>query len=170
MTGWRWITICLTLVTTLGICRLPDALAQPVEKGTFGVGLIIGEPTGVAAKLYLSDNTAVDAAAGGGILGGGIHVHANYLWHPWVLEERDNFVLPAYVGGGVRLLNHRAGTAGDFHIGVRAVVGMLFDFKEIPIDVFVELAPVLDFPLTGEDDHSTIEFDINLGIGVRYYF
>ena len=169
MTGWRWIVVCLSLVGALGIASPGDVCAQPVEKGTFGVGLILGEPTGVSAKLYLSDNTAIDAAAGGAILGGGIHAHANYLWHPWVLEDRDNFVLPAYIGGGLRLLNHRAGTEGDFHIGVRAVIGMLFDFKEIPLDVFVELAPVLDFPLTG-DDHNTVEFDINLGLGVRYYF
>ena len=31
------------------------AAAQPVEKGSLGAGIIIGEPTGVCAKLYLQE-------------------------------------------------------------------------------------------------------------------
>ncbi len=76
MIAWRWIAVCLSLVYALGVASSGDAHAQPVEKGTFGVGIILGEPTGISAKLYLSDNTAVDAAAGGATLGGGIHAHA----------------------------------------------------------------------------------------------
>ena len=72
------------------------------EKGTLGLGLIIGEPTGVSAKLYLSDDTAIAAAAGSAVLGGGLQVHADYLLHPWILENRESFVMPAYIGGGVR--------------------------------------------------------------------
>ena len=147
------------------------ARAQTAEKGVLGVGLIIGEPLGLSAKLYLSDDTAVDMAIGGAVLGGGIHVHADFLWHPWVLENRDNFVLPAYVGAGLRVLNHREGTAGDYHLGIRGVIGMLFDFKSIPLDVFVEVGPVLDYVVaTDDEEHEGLGFGVNAGLGTRYYF
>lgn len=136
-----------------------------------GVGLIIGEPLGLTAKLYLSDDTAIDVAVGGAVLGGGIHVHTDFLWHPWVLENRSQFVLPAYIGAGVRVLNHREGAAGDFHLGLRGVVGMLFDFKAVPLDVFVEVGGILDYIVaTDDEEHAGLGFGVNAGLGVRYYF
>ena len=170
MHGWRLIAAVCTVATITISAGERSAAAQSAEKGTLGVGLIIGEPIGVSAKVYLSDDTAVDAAVGGALLGGGIHVHASFLWHPWVLENRDNFVLPAYIGAGLRFLHHREGTAGDYHTGLRAVIGMLFDFKTIPLDVFAEVAPILDLVIADDDDHSGIGFAINVGLGVRYYF
>lgn len=145
------------------------AAAQPIEKGSFGLGIIIGEPTGISAKLYLDDDTAVAAAAGSAFIGGGLQVHADYLLHPWVLENRELFVLPAYVGGGARLLSHDTGTAQDLHIGARAVGGILFDFKELPLDAFFEVAAVLDFAFSN-DDHGGFGIDLNAGLGTRYYF
>lgn len=149
------------------------ALAQGTEKGAFGLGLIIGEPTGISAKLYLSDNQAIDGAVGGALISRGIHVHADYLWHPWILDSQDTFVLPAYIGIGGRVLIHQRGRGenDDAHIGVRGVAGILFDFREIPLDVFVEGAPILDFR-TGDDvsDHGGIGIGVNIAAGARYYF
>jgi hypothetical protein len=170
MSGSRSFLALLSLVSALALGQARDARAQGTEKGVFGLGIILGEPTGISAKLYLSDNTAVDAAVGGAFVGGGLHVHADFLLHPWVLENRDTFVLPAYVGVGVRLLDHDRGVEGDFHIGARGVVGMLFDFKEIPIDAFVEVAAVLDVRLSDDDTHGGLGLAINAGIGARYYF
>ncbi len=145
-----------------------SALAQE-EKGVFGLGLIIGEPTGVSAKYYLSDDTALDFAAGGAVIGRGIQVHADYLWHPWILEEQDSFALPLYVGPGLRVLRRDSGGGDEDHmrIGIRAVLGILFDFRTVPLDVFVEVAGVADYR-TLDDSH--FGFDINAGAGVRYYF
>ena len=87
----------------------------------------------------------------------------------FVLEDADIFVLPAYIGVGGRLLNEDRGGGNDvFHLGVRGVGGMLFDFKEIPIDVFVEIAAVLDYAFTDEDGGPGI--GLNAGVGARYYF
>lgn len=141
-----------------------------VEKGTFGLGIILGEPTGIAAKLYLSDDTAVAGAVGSAFIGGGVHLHVDYLWHPWVLEEAEHFVLPAYVGVGARVLDQIRSTPQSdiFHIGARGVAGLLFDFKEVPIDVFGEVAAVLDFAFDDVDGGAGL--GINLGLGARYYF
>jgi hypothetical protein len=146
------------------------ALAQD-EKGAFGIGLIVGEPTGIAAKLYLSDDQAIAGAVGGAVIGRGIQVHADYVFHPWILETTDTFVLPAYIGPGLRLLNHDRGrgVSNDVHIGARGVLGMLFDFRRVPLDVFVEVAGIFEYR-TGSDDHGGFGFDLNAGAGVRYYF
>lgn len=171
MTGWRVLVLSCVLFAALSSVQTGTSAAQSAEKGVIGVGLIIGEPLGVSAKLYLSDDTALDAAVGGAILGGGIQAHADFLWHPWVLENRSNFVLPAYVGAGLRVLNHRAGTVGDFHIGIRAVAGLLFDFKTVPLDVFVEVAPSLDYIIARDDpDHAGFAIGVSAGLGARYYF
>lgn len=160
------------VIATLAVAG-GTARADGVEKGSLGLGLIIGEPTGVSGKLYLQDDRAIDAALGFTFVTGGLHAHADYLFHPWILEERDAFTLPAYVGGGVRFLQHRAGRGADddFRVGPRAVAGLLFDFKEIPLDVFVEVAGIVELRFGSSDpDVNGFGLALNGGLGARYYF
>jgi hypothetical protein len=149
------------------------AAAEPVEKGALGVGLILGEPTGICAKLYLDDDRAIQAALGLTFVSGGLQAHADYLLHPVILEERADFTIPAYIGAGVRVMQHSGGLNEDtdFRLGARAVGGMLFDFKEIPLDVFVEVAGIVEYRFGSEDtDISGIGLALNGGLGARYYF
>ena len=167
-----WVTPCL--VVALGLTRAPSAHAdEGVEKGSLGLGLIIGEPTGISGKLYLQDDQAVQAALGFTFVNGGLHAHADYVFHPWILEEREAFTLPAYVGPGIRVLQHRAGRGADddFRIGARAVAGLLFDFKEIPLDVFVEVAGIVEIRFGSDNpDVNGFGLALNGGLGARYYF
>lgn len=167
-------TAIASALVTCGLALAASrASADGVEKGSLGVGLIIGEPTGVAAKLYLQDDQAVQAALGFTFVSGGFHAHADYVFHPWILEERDAFTLPAYVGPGVRVMQHRAGRGADddFRIGARAVAGLLFDFKEIPLDVFVEVAGIVEVRFgSSDDDINGFGLALNGGLGGRYYF
>lgn len=160
---------CLTLLflaTLISLLTPQEAAAE--EKGVLGAGLILGEPTGVSMKYYLGNDTAVDAAVGGAFIGKGIQVHADFLWHPWVLEQKPSFSLPAYFGIGVRVLDRNGGGGDQDHvrIGARGVAGVLFDFTEVPLDVFLEVAGVADYRTKGD----RFGLDINLGAGVRYYF
>ena len=167
MPGRRALSLLVLVVATAtGAAR---ASGEPAEKGIFGAGLIVGEPTGVSVKYYLGNDTAIDGAIGAAFLGGGIQVHGDFLWHPFILERADGFVLPFYFGVGLRVLNHDGDGADDDHvrIGARVPVGILFDFTEIPLDVFAEIAGVADYRSRGD---STFGLDINGGAGVRYYF
>lgn len=147
----------------------PVEAGRPVDKGTFGVGIVLGEPTGISAKLYLDDDTALQGAIGFNFYGAGVQVNAEYLLHPWIVQERDVFVLPIYIGPGVRGIQYDGGRGEDSHfaIGVRGVVGMLFDFKTVPLDAFIEIAGVLEYDFK---DTEGFEVALNLGAGVRYYF
>ena len=54
-----------------------------------------------------------------------------------------------------------------FAFGVRAVGGMLFDFKNVPLDAFIEVAGVLEYEFR---DGAGAGIKLNAGAGVRYYF
>lgn len=122
-----------------------------------GIGVILGNPTGLSAKMWTSERTAVDGAAAWSFLGEGyIHAHADLLIHSYAIEVSQG-ALPLYfgLGGRVRLGN-------DTRIGIRIPLGISYQFEEVPFDAFFEIAPILD--LLPETD-----FDVNGAIGLRYY-
>ena len=146
----------------------PDDSSRGTDKGTLGIGIILGEPTGITAKLYLKDDQAIQAALGSAFIGGGLQLHADYVFHPYILQTRPSFVLPVYFGPGVRLIDYSNGRDdSSFAIGARLVGGLLFDFKQVPLDAFVEVAGVLEYEFK---DGRGGAIRLNAGAGVRYYF
>jgi len=148
-------------------------LAQPAaaQDSGFGMGLILGEPTGISAKLWTSKDNAFDFGLGVG-LGGDrynyegdydnssrIHFHMDYLWHAFnAISSTERF--PLYYGVGGRF---NSGGGYDPSFGVRGVFGIAWLPHETPIDVFVELVPVFQItPVTG--------FGFDGGVGIRYFF
>jgi hypothetical protein len=157
---------------------------------TFGLGLMLGAPTGLTGKYFVGSDTAIDFGLGT-IYGyrerRGLHVHADFLWHPMSLVSAPAFELPFYVGiggryfDGDRCYSYRYDPNGRYYcdyyyddyaaIGVRVPIGISFDMNNSPLDIFVELAFVLDFlvdhdPLYDDD----VYFDGNGAVGIRYYF
>ncbi|MDY7029116.1 MAG: hypothetical protein SVR04_12520 [Spirochaetota bacterium] len=128
------------------------------EGQKFGLGVIAGEPTGITAKMYLSENDAVDAAASWSFVKDRIHLHADYIRHfPGVIDrEFDDFVLYAGVGGLVELDD-------ESEFGARIPVGVNYYFNSVPVELFLEIGPaLLLIPET--------RFEFTGGIGARYYF
>jgi hypothetical protein len=162
-------TLLLWLAPSIARAETADGkIERGVDKGTFGVGIIAGEPTGICAKLYLSDDRAIQAAVGGAFIGGGVQVHADYLFHPYILQTRDSFVLATFIGPGARLINYSQGRGESFlALGLRATGGLLFDFKKVPLDAFLEVAGVLEY---GFKDMEGAGLAFNAGVGIRYYF
>jgi hypothetical protein len=133
----------------------------------FGIGVILGEPTGLSMKFWTSSNTAVDiAAAWSFINGSAVHVHADYLYHNFKLVKLDYDTLPFYIGIGGRIKFNEHDdeeNENDIHLGVRIPVGLEFLPSKISFDFFIEIAPLLDLiPNT--------DFGFNGGIGFRYFF
>jgi hypothetical protein len=162
-------TAALVLVTALASTARADddGEKRAVDKGTLGVGIILGEPTGICGKLYLKDDQAIQAAAGSAFIGGGLQIHADYVFHPFILQQRASFVLPVYFGPGVRVIDYSNGRDSSyFALGLRGVAGLLFDFKSVPLDAFVEVAGVLEYRFAGKG----AGLALNAGAGVRYYF
>jgi hypothetical protein len=169
MRGALAVTFVACLVGPLaGTAAADDGETSRMDKGTIGIGLIFGEPTGISAKLYLKDDQALQAAAGLAFVGGGVHVHLDYVFHPFILQSKESFVLPFYFGPGIRVIDYRNGRDTSFiAVGLRAVAGLLFDFKNVPLDAFVEVAGVLEY---GFADGEGAGVALNAAAGVRYYF
>ncbi len=149
-----------------------NSKAFEANKG-FGLGFMVGVPAGLSGKYYLSEDTALDF--GLGLYGlsnrnnydNAIHFYIDHLWHPVVLTAPEAFWMPLYFGVGARILDHRSNRdfADDLHLGVRAPLGIMIDFNKVPLDIFLELALVIDVL---QDDHGYA--DLNLALGMRYYF
>ena len=65
-----------------------DDTSRGTDKGTLGVGIILGEPTGISAKLYLKDDEAIQAAIGSAFIGGGLQIARRLRISPLILQTR----------------------------------------------------------------------------------
>lgn len=130
-----------------------------VQAETFGIGVILGEPSGVSAKLWIGDKMAIDLAAAWSFVDeSAFQLHADYLFHFMELIKVSKGKLPLYFGVGGRMKFGK-----DMIVSVRIPVGLAYMFAGAPVDIFLEVGPMLNIvPAT--------EFDIGGGIGVRYFF
>lgn len=134
-----------------------------------GLGVIAGEPTGLSAKYWLDEEHAVDAAAAWSFWDAhGFEVHSDFLWHDFDLlgSCAGSDSLPLYCGVGARLkFRNDDSTHHDDHdtvFGLRVPVGISYLFDGAPIDVFAEVAPLVD--LTPH-----LELNFSVAVGVRFY-
>ena len=117
----------------------------------FGVGVILGEPTGLSGKLWLGGGAAIDGAAAWSFnKNGNLHLHADYLLHS--LGDK----IGLYYGLGVR-----AKLEDDRRVGIRFPLGIAY-LTESSLDIFLEAAPLLDLA-------PSTDFRLNVAIGFRYF-
>ena len=121
----------------------PPAERISRSKGVFGIGVVLGEPSGISGKYWLSENTAVDGAFGYSF-GDRYRFSMDYLIHQDAFESPD-FLLHYGIGGAVAgdrgyVTKSRA---GNFALGVRGVIGIDYLFKRAPLDAFLEVAPIM---------------------------
>lgn len=129
------------------------------QESGFGVGVILGEPTGLSCKFWTGSRTAIDGAAAWSFADeSALHLHADYLFHNFDLCELEKGKLPLYFGLGGRFKLEE-----DSKIGVRIPIGGAYIVEGAPLDIFLEIVPVLNLvPGT--------EFELNGAIGIRYFF
>ncbi|MCO4746181.1 MAG: hypothetical protein KC912_15395 [Proteobacteria bacterium] len=140
-----------------------------------GIGVSLGNPTGLSGKFYLgSRKTALETTVGTETWGpgyGGLYVHATYLWHPGTVLYDMDFELAWHIGVGAfaSTFGKDPGTRFDnwsdsrLSLGPRAVVGLDLDMTRIPLQVYGDVGLnflVLPRPWPG----------LHTAVGVRYYF
>jgi hypothetical protein len=147
----------LYLIALFLICLFNSNQAQ--QKG-LGLGIILGEPTGINAKFWTATETAIDMSLGYSFTSSNsiIDFYGDYVFHnPDMLKAKENFVV--YYGPGVGLRINE----GNSRLGIRGVIGILWLPADTRFDIFAEVAPILDIiPET--------KIDIAGGIGARYFF
>lgn len=136
--------------------------------GKYGVGIIIGSPTGFTGKHIMAKGSAIAVNAGWSLLGEkGFHVTGDYQFlFPGVIKNEEGepleSVVPYFgIGGSFRFKENEATDETDFHVGMR--IGGGIEYLVTRFGVFLELYPVVDFlPET--------DFDFEGGLGFRFYF
>jgi len=133
--------------------------------GPFGLGIAVGAPTGIAGKVWLDDWSAL-AFSFGGALGiyNDIAATGDFLLQSRPFDVGDPEIsVPIHIGGGVHVGgNTAAGLVGRWLVGPRAVGGFSLMMRDMPFDLYMEVAPTLYV----EDGAG---WSMNGQIGIRHY-
>ncbi|MEW6506423.1 MAG: hypothetical protein AB1432_01625 [Bacteroidota bacterium] len=127
----------------------------------FGIGLMVGEPTGISGKYWISNENAFDFGLAYSFVQkhSAVSIHADYLYHAFDVIKSD-YRLPVYYGFGARI---RFVNNSDNSLGARGVVGIAWLNDKLPIDIFFEVVPVFNLiPSTA--------LNLDIALGARYYF
>ena len=143
-------------------------LALLVGAGAFAqtsVGVMLGEPTGLSGKRWLNNEQAVDVALAWSFIdvdrvegyAGSLYFHADYQYH-FDYFDIDVGRLPLYAGLGAKIY-----VSSGFAAGIRIPLGAVYEFEELPLELFVELAPGINILPASTPDTGG-------GLGIRYRF
>jgi len=163
------------LLISLFLLMLPAlAHAQGPQNKPFGLGLALGEPTGITGKYWFDRKSTLQFALGWGYYphGGGA-IYCDYIYNvfPLVRAQKVSFNLLFYMGLGGKIgvwdedyYHHEHYDAG-VSVGVRIPFGLTMVFVKAPFEVFLELVPGLAFI-----HPHPFWFDFDGCIGGRFYF
>jgi hypothetical protein len=147
--------IIFTLIFSLFFSTKLFALSRPM-----GLGLMLGNPTGLSGKYWLNQKNAIDAGLGislGHECEG--NLHSDYLWHKEnAFYYKEVNPLDLYYGLGGRME-----FSDSIELGLRVPIGLVWKMEEKKAEFFSEIAPIFDFL-------GKVGIEMSLGIGARYYF
>jgi hypothetical protein len=162
------ITIVLLIIAAFGITEL---CAQGPKGGSFGFGIIIGEPTGLTGKIWTAGDQALAFSLGTSYLGK-LRIGVDYLWHFDAFKSR---IVKMYAGPGLAVGFGESGgwvyynknrywykDADETGFGVRGVFGINIIPRNAPVEIFGELGVMIGLsPLA--------RADVEGAIGIRFY-
>ena len=162
--AWWKVTVLL-----LSLCVPGAAFAQNRDKA-LGLGIIILGPTGFSVNYRLSAENSVDAALAWDI-DKAVYIHGDYLFKTKTLHQEGTAVLTAHYGLGARIAiihdDHydrgRSRWVNRDRFGLRAPLGVDIWFPKPSLEVFLELAAIMDIV-------ESTDLSLDIGLGLRYYF
>lgn len=141
---------------------------------SFGLGLELGDPTGLSAKYYVGERYALQGGMGffGWPWGSGGHLDLLYEFPGAIRTKNESFDLPLFVGVGSKGGGYMFCTAAkagvcdvDGFAGVRVPFGGALQLKHQPIEIQLELAPAFFAPFT-----YGWGVEVDLSMAARVYF
>jgi hypothetical protein len=153
------------------------------QLGTFGIGLFLGQPVGATAKVFLAPFHALQFGLGFDLVLRDAAVFTiDWVWHPTSIVGNSRLEFTWHAGLGASLGVWPAGHDYDcsgpdpmlgeegpvtcreawVQPGVRVPMGLELNFRDVPLEIFVEFAPgVFAYPEVG--------FLGQGGVGARWY-
>lgn len=144
------------------------AATPAVARADLGVGLFVGQPTGLDLKIGLERRTALDVVIGWDRLNDGRvdYAHATFLANLGVARGRSVLV-PFRIGVGVAVFDGAGAFGDEVNVAVRAPIELGLRFRRTPVELYGELALTLTL-IDGNDNHDDVDGDG--GVGLRVYF
>lgn len=135
------------------------------EGDRFGLGIILGEPSGLSAKGYFSPRVAGDLIVSWSFVHDALIIVGDVLYDfVDIPVNTRSFTLPFYAGvGGMIGFIEKGNDDGKTFVGVRVPVGVAMQFTNYPIEVFFEVAPGIELAPSTDPD-------VTGGIGARFFF
>jgi hypothetical protein len=138
-------------------------VARTPARADVGLGVFLGEPTGIDLKIGLGARSGLDLVLGFTRLSSNAdgYGHVTYLVTPLVAQG-DAVTVPLRVGIGGALF----GTRNDLELAIRAPLEVGFRFRRTPLELYGEIALAFVFV----DPANDLELDVQGGGGLRVYF
>ena len=155
-------------------CGVASSVASSVgfaANGPFGLGIIVGNPTGISATYELSSANAVAGALAWHFYNG-VQIQGDYLWKDLQLIKTSANPIGGYIGAGLRFQTWSGRWCGRSRVcddsrgvgvGVRLPLGFEYALTPHPFHFFLEIVPTLDLiPAT--------DLDLDVALGARFFF
>jgi hypothetical protein len=152
----KFVILTVALVATVASAQM---------SGT-GIGVIVGDPTGLSLKSWLSPKSAITVGAAWSFRhDGSLLLWADYTLHSFNITGSSSPRSLAFyygIGGKVGFVD-RNDNDNETVIGARVPLGLMLPIGDSPVAVFLEVVPTVD--LSPDTD-----FGVNGGIGVHFFF
>jgi hypothetical protein len=124
-----------------------------------GIGVYLGEPTGVTAAFNADQSNTIDILFAWSFQNtGSFYLHGDYQYRFPTFFNIEEVTFGAFFGLGGKILFNN-----DITAGLRFPLGIYHSFKTVPIELFFEIAPQFElYPAT--------DFTMGGGIGFYYFF
>jgi hypothetical protein len=136
----------------------------PPARADFGLGLFLGEPTGIDLKIGMGHRSGLDLLFGFNTFreGRGGYGHVTYLVTPLV-GQGGSVLVPLRLGVGAALY----GTSDDLDFAIRAPLEVGIRLRSSPLEFYGEIALAFTLFDAGAD---ALQIDVQGGVGFRLYF
>jgi len=125
---------------------------------------VIGDPTGLSLKFWgIGQNSALQVNIGGGgfFVPADLLINGSFLFHALLTRETP---INGYLGVGALAGIKKHEKQGDEAVfGILVPLGLEFILSEVPLDIFMEVPPVIGFTTNGD-----VRAGLTFGIGLRF--
>jgi hypothetical protein len=158
--------LVLALVVAAGVAAAPGGARADSD---IGIGLFLGQPTGLDLKIGLGRRSALDIVLGYTDFDDDFeanYAHVTYLVTPFAARGRSVLV-PFRLGIGGAFYDDGGDFGDGANVAVRAPLQIGFVFRSVPLELYGEIALKVTF-IDEYDNRDEVDFDG--GIGFRIYF
>jgi hypothetical protein len=159
----------------IAVCLLAGATLLHAQQGQTGVGLRLGTDPGITIKHFVRQNGAIEGILHTGYRG--LMITGLYEWHT-PIASAAGLKFYAGIGGHIGVFDHyvRHYHSHGHHydvvvhehnnvsIGPDAIIGLEYDFTQIPLNLGLDIKPALDF----HDGHAHTYVDGALSVRVLF--